>query len=334
MNKLIYLFLTTILCACGSKSTEQKISKDEVSSLNTKPTEKHTAKEEVNSSNSKTVSKVFKHVSHYQGKIDGKDEVYLYISTETSSDNNGLSGFYYHTKNEVNITLDGELNNGKINLEASVYDSKSKSDQTKGYFEGTIDKNTFSGTWFSSDRTKQFPFTLTNTANPIASPIVSFENKSEYYEGKIIINDKEALLFQTKMGSTPYGVMEDINMDGYYDLRVLTGINFYGSPLFNCWLYNPSIQKYEESLEYSTVLNDEMVFDAYKKELTCSWRESKDSYISTIHKIVNGQPLLTEKIISSIDEETEKEINIRTTFNIVGGKSVQSKIDIGFPHQN
>ncbi len=335
MNKLNHLFLAIILCACGAGANKNAVEKTTDSTHTTVTEESATTTKETNELSLETISSTFYQNSHYQGTIDGKHEIYLNIGGEAVSNAKiSLSGFYYYTKNKVSIKIEGQENNGKISLKETVYNKNTQSTQTTGYFEGTINSNIFSGTWFSSDRTKQLPFTLTNTATPITSPKVSIQIPEEDDEcmGHVIIDNKDTLSFTYYMTMMPeaYGVMEDVNMDGHYDLRVLTSTSPYGSSSYDCWLYNPSTQKYEASPKYSSMMNSDIIFDIYKKEATCSWKDMAYSYGSTIHNIVDGQPLLVKKTFLDVDPETGKTTEVIRTFNIVDGQSVEAKVDTVF----
>lgn len=91
-------------------------------------------------------------------------------------------------------------------------------------------------------------------------------------------------------------VSEDINYDGYPDLRLIRSFT-YASPLihYSFWTYNPAVQKFEYDKTLDTISSPE--FDPLHKEITSRWKSGKTRGANTYS--------YTDDKLTLIRQETE-----------------------------
>lgn len=71
--------------------------------------------------------------------------------------------------------------------------------------------------------------------------------------------------------------VEDVNFDGYADLRIMEYLPGGANVPYHFWLYNPATEKFEESVEYKLILSPQV--DSANKELVSRQRVSAAEYV-------------------------------------------------------
>lgn len=90
----------------------------------------------------------------YRGSINNKYGIEMTITTDGGA---YYTGEYFYIKNNQPIQLRGQLTDDYEHLVLEEYVGMNMT----GKFEGTLTRNTYSGTWTSSDGEKSYPFSVT-----------------------------------------------------------------------------------------------------------------------------------------------------------------------------
>lgn len=87
----------------------------------------------------------------YKGAINNRYAIEMTLTSDGETD---YTGEYFYTKNKTPIQLRGMLTDGRLVLEEYV------GMNLTGKFEGTLSRNSYSGTWTSSDGKTSYPFSV------------------------------------------------------------------------------------------------------------------------------------------------------------------------------
>jgi hypothetical protein len=109
-------------------------------------------------------------------------------------------------------------------------------------------------------------------------------------------------------------IIEDINFDGYNDIRLIQFLPAAPNIPYYYWTYNPSTQKYQRQKALEDITSPD--FDHKKKLIYSFWRGSCCDHGLSTYKYFNGKPTLIEE--SEIKEEDGKVIT--TLKKLVNGK--------------
>lgn len=109
-------------------------------------------------------------------------------------------------------------------------------------------------------------------------------------------------------------IVEDMNFDGYNDIRLLQFLPAAPNLPYYYWIYNPKTQKFQPEKALEEISSPD--FDPKKKLIYSFWRGSCCDHGLSTYKYVNGRPTLIEE--SEIKEENGKVIT--TTKKLVNGK--------------
>lgn len=109
-------------------------------------------------------------------------------------------------------------------------------------------------------------------------------------------------------------IIEDVNFDGYNDIRLLQFLPAAPNLPFYYWTYNPRMQKFQRQKALEEITSPE--FDAKNKLIYSFWRSSCCDHGHSTYKYINGKPKLIEE--AEIKEEDGKVI--ATLKKLVNGK--------------
>lgn len=99
-------------------------------------------------------------------------------------------------------------------------------------------------------------------------------------------------------------ILEDVNFDGYNDIRLLQFQPAAPNLPYYYWTYNPATQKFEPQKALEEITSPE--FDHKKKLIYSFWRSSCCDHGQSTYKYINGKPVLVEE--TEIKEEDGKVI--------------------------
>jgi hypothetical protein len=107
-----------------------------------------------------------------------------------------------------------------------------------------------------------------------------------------------------------YFEAEDINFDGYKDIKLLIMWGATGNLLYDYYIYDPNSGKFIFSKAISDLLNP--VLNPDRKELEVYWvgGEAGKIYSKTTYKLQGLQPILIRSETQDWNEEKEKFIKI------------------------
>jgi hypothetical protein len=109
-------------------------------------------------------------------------------------------------------------------------------------------------------------------------------------------------------------IIEDIDFDGYNDIRLLQFIPAAPNLPYYYWTYNPITQKFQRQKALEEITSPD--FDAKNKLIYSFWRGSCCDHGHSTYKYINGKPTLIEE--AEIKEEEGKVI--ATLKKLVNGK--------------
>jgi len=118
-------------------------------------------------------------------------------------------------------------------------------------------------------------------------------------------------------------IIEDINFDGYNDIRVLQFLPAAPNLPYYYWTYNPTTQQFQRQKALEEITSPE--FDPTKKRIYSFWRSSCCDHGLSTYKYINGKPTLVEE--SEVKEEDGKVIT--TLKKLVSGKMKLVKRTVG-----
>ena len=109
-------------------------------------------------------------------------------------------------------------------------------------------------------------------------------------------------------------IIEDINFDGYNDIRLLQFLPAAPNLPYYYWTYNPPTQKFQRQKALEEITSPD--FDPKKKLIYSFWRGSCCDHGHSTYKYINGKPTLVEE--TEVKEEDGK---VTTTLKkLVNGK--------------
>lgn len=309
-----------MLWACGSSTKEEKNTADTSNNTETTVIDKTEAikkvkKETVNQSSNVTLN----FHNTYTGKINDKYEIVMKVEKSESY----LTGTYkYKGKDQtIYLRLKSKKGNSYV-LEEYIYNENGTS--ITGFFEGTFNDNIFSGKWFSTDRSKSFPFSVKTNSSTFnfASNVNLDENGSTLTFTILDANNSEIQKIEVEQTTFPDSsiTVEDMNFDGYSDIRIVNLVAVNGNTNYSCWLYNPDSQRFENN-EILTQLADP-IFHQNTKQVNTTWKEGYGTYGHETYQYQNNKYLLIESGYTNMNEEGE-ESTTTTKYKIVDGKSVK-----------
>lgn len=109
-------------------------------------------------------------------------------------------------------------------------------------------------------------------------------------------------------------IIEDINFDGYNDIRLLQFLPAAPNLPYYYWTYNATTQKFQRQKALEEISSPE--FDPKKKLIYSFWRGSCCDHGLSTYRYINGKPTLIEE--SEVKEEDGKVIT--TLKKLVNGK--------------
>ncbi|MBN8701280.1 MAG: hypothetical protein J0L54_16855 [Chitinophagales bacterium] len=109
-------------------------------------------------------------------------------------------------------------------------------------------------------------------------------------------------------------IIEDINFDGFNDIRLLQFLPAAPNLPYYYWIYDPATQKYRRQRALEEITSPE--FDSKTKLIYSFWRGSCCDHGQSTYRYINGKPTLIEE--SEVKEEGEKIIT--TLKKLVNGR--------------
>ena len=109
-------------------------------------------------------------------------------------------------------------------------------------------------------------------------------------------------------------IIEDINFDGFNDIRLLQFLPAAPNLPYYYWTYDPATQKYRRQKALEEITSPE--FDPEKKLIYSFWRGSCCDHGRSTYRYINGKPTLIEE--SEVKEEDDKVIT--TLKKLVNGR--------------
>jgi hypothetical protein len=109
-------------------------------------------------------------------------------------------------------------------------------------------------------------------------------------------------------------IVEDINFDGYNDIRLLQFLPAAPNLPYYYWTYNPATQRFQRQKALEEITSPD--FDPKKKLIYSFWRGSCCDHGLSTYRYINGKPTLIEE--SEVKEEDGRVIS--TIKKLVNGK--------------
>ena len=110
--------------------------------------------------------------------------------------------------------------------------------------------------------------------------------------------------------------IEDIDFDGYADLRILKYLPGGANVPYLFWLYKPDQRKYVEAKAYEVVVSPEV--DSHSKTLISRQRSSAAEYTTEFYKSQGGKPILVKREERTYSPDGS---SIVKTFKITNGST-------------
>lgn len=154
-----------------------------------------------------------------------------------------------------------------------------------------------------------------------SSSIVSIEiwRYGSYIQN--IVPDKNN--FYSSINNEAIIICEDMNFDGYKDIRIHKEMPFEIDFQFLYWLYNPEKEKFEKNVSYEELYSPK--FDLKKKEITSIWWGDLDDENIYRYKVIDNEPFLIEKYF---EEYIKPKVKKAELWKLINGelKLVEKKI--------
>lgn len=266
MFKIIYTFVSiSILTSCTTeRAKEIPISSKQDSTIlinNSDPD--NSTKKSIHKTNESPVSiKV-----SYAGKV-GNYPIQMEINIDRAK--NMIQGTYRYTntKEEHTIYLEGKIINNRIDLKEEVYKNENRQ-QTGAFSLQFDDLHRVSGTWENPEKTKTLDVVLTSIENFEYEPLAytfntnlqkvelekypDSDEKTEftqlqsveiYHQNELVqtIADMNITIFEDSNTIE----LEDLNFDGYYDLKIIESYPFVSKPDYGIlfFIYDPATKQF------------------------------------------------------------------------------------------
>jgi hypothetical protein len=91
----------------------------------------------------------------------------------------------------------------------------------------------------------------------------------------------------------PELALQDMNFDGYADLRIIELRSAGPNTAYLNWLFDPATQKFLESRELNEIPSAQ--FDAVNRQIRSSWRDGATRYGTDVYEFSDGRPVLVRK---------------------------------------
>ena len=262
----------------------------------------------------------------FKGKIDGKYAFSMSLTVDSTS----VSGQYqYANSKDYGMSLSGSIQNNDIKLEETLYIPEKQKSETTGFFEGKFypAEGKVSGTWFSANRGKSYPFEMNNYYG-VNYPQFSFKSDIQGDDidktlNTLVIYDKNGKI-QTieNIGAKPtYNglIMQDFNFDGYLDIALMEMLGMRFTP-YIYFAYNPNNKQFEK-MELSGDI-DSKSFDYENKIMTSGWYYGSDRYGNSSYKYNNGKFYEISSLQHEENDDTGEYTETTTNYKIINGESV------------
>jgi hypothetical protein len=110
-------------------------------------------------------------------------------------------------------------------------------------------------------------------------------------------------------GSEPDALyVEDVNFDGYADLRIMKFLPGGANVPYFFWLYDKDDEKFKEAREYEVVLSPQV--DSHKKELVSRQRVSAAEYVTEYFKPEGATPRLVRREERKYSSDGSSELKV------------------------
>jgi len=258
---------------------------------------------------------------HYTGVIAGKYKFLMNLFFDKDT----ITGEYRYYTQKSFLQVEGTYNDAtkSFELAESVYNTKKNAREITGYFSGIRNGNTITGKWSNKDRTKTLDFVLSTDEKPInftlsdnakidddqstmTKMVVKFPTKTQVIEGfESIVNTDLADAIS----------LEDMNFDGYIDIRVLEFTGSQNSPHIY-WIFDPKTVQFVKHEELTAT---DPVVDLQTKRIVSSWRDGAAIYGTSQYVFQDGKFYLIEEFEEDLSTNKSK----TTKYKIENGKSVK-----------
>ncbi|MDQ0195255.1 XAC2610-related protein [Paenibacillus wynnii] len=140
--------------------------------------------------------------------------------------------------------------------------------------------------------------------------IFGYRDEILNHASKIVIfrNDSNEILQQINFEETEtpddesFGfVIEDMNFDGYLDIRIQIDTPAAPNISYYCWIWDRSTSRFIENLDLESITSPE--FDSKNKIITSFGRASAAEHFTETYKYMAGIPTLMKKITEIIDDK-------------------------------
>lgn len=112
--------------------------------------------------------------------------------------------------------------------------------------------------------------------------------------------------------------VEDVNFDGYADLRIMKYLPGGANVPYFFWLYDKETDKFVEAKEFEVVLSPQV--DAQKKELISRQRVSAAEYVTEYYKPQGWIPRLVRREERTFQSDGSSEVKV---FEVQGDSGLQ-----------
>lgn len=276
-------------------------------------------------------------VMHFNGTINNKQQVEADITLR----GNEVSGYYrYSGDNGERGKLKGKRN-GKY-LEIDIYNWVSnigEENKVTNNCSGTFDGYRIKGVCFNSTRSESHQVRLTSLAN-INAPYWRIKTDAikcqEPYTRKICVTKVKLIdaksnntvqvlrgftdaIFPSAMMDENQIILEDMNFDGYPDIRLTKDSSYVNVPYFY-WLYSSDLRKFVRNEELEDYALDPEFNLRERKVLT----HTRNGYqpVTSTYVYEDGKYVLTKRVEVWWDDKGNDHVTV-TRYKAVNGKSVE-----------
>lgn len=103
--------------------------------------------------------------------------------------------------------------------------------------------------------------------------------------------------------------IEDMNFDGYRDIRIVELLPAGPNIPYLYWLFEPKAGSFVQNKELEEITSPE--FESDKKRIKSSWRDSAVRYGTDYYQFTGGKPLLVRQEIEEYSNEGVKRLTVR-----------------------
>ena len=109
--------------------------------------------------------------------------------------------------------------------------------------------------------------------------------------------------------------VEDLNFDGYQDMRLMESMLGTVNTKYLYWLFEPQTGRFVKNTALSAIISPRV--DAEKKQIISAWRDGCCYYETDYYQVVDNKPLLLRQEKEEYDEAGTKKV---TVWERIGGK--------------